>query len=270
MGIIHKLLTVSALLVSLSAEALVLSASPLESEADAQRIYAPVAELLSDALGVEVVFEYGADWLTFSRKLIASDYDLILSEPHIAAYASSKTSVLSMNVISRLPGELKYHVIVSQDNAANNLQDLQSSQICMLPSPNYSGVLIMKEFTNPVVQPSVVQVQGNDDKIFSYFKKGRCAAAVINDLNYQRLLTAGEQIKSIYTTVTSPNFGLTVSQRIPQADRELINNALQDPANADRLNVLYSTYSAGQSPFVSTDSAAYQPFNILPGVVWGW
>lgn len=270
MGKLQTIAASLAFLVSTASQALVITATPLENESEAKTIYEPVAELLSEALGIEVVFEHSGDWLTFSKKIIASDYDMILSEPHITAYVTSKTSVLSMNALARLPGELKYHVIVAADSDSESLKDLQTARICMLPSPNFSGVMLMKEFTNPVSQPLVIEVRGSYDNVYQYFNKKRCDAAVIDDSSFQRLSTIDTNIKSIYETKTSPNVGLSVSERIPTADREIISNALKNPENAEKLQKLFSKYSDGKGPFDAAQNKDFQDFNILPGVVWGW
>lgn len=270
MGIIKKIAATSLLLASMSSQALLLTATPLESESEAKAIYEPVAELLSDALGVEVTFEYAVDWLNFSKKIIASDYDLILSEPHIVAYVTSNTSILSMDAGAKLPGDVKFHVVVDADNSASNLKSLQSSSICMLPSPNFSGVLIMKEFTNPVIQPVVREVHGDFNQVYETFKKKRCNAAVIDDKSYQRLLTAEEPIKSVHETRVSPNIGLALSQRIQRADRKMIVDALTSASTQERLSKLFARHSSGQGPFKEADNDTYKGLNILPGVVWGW
>lgn len=253
-----------------NAQALVLTATPLETEAEAKELYQPVADLLSEKLGQEVIFEYSVDWLTFSKHIIASDYDLILSEPHIVAYVTSKTSVLSMDAIAKLPGTQKFHVIVSADSEFSDIKQLESQSICMLPSPNFSGVMIMKEFKNPVTQPLVVEVRGDYDEVYAKFRKNRCTAAVIDDASFQRISTVDENIQSIYTTISSPNLGLAVSQRLPHADRKLVEEVLTDPEVIAAFEKLFLKYSNGKGPFEEADNNNFSKFNILPGVVWGW
>lgn len=270
MKILKTILIAATLLLSMQCHALVLTASPLEGEKEAEELYGPMAKILSEALGVEVIFDYSRDWQNFSKKIFDSSYDLILTDAHIIAYVTSYASGMSMDVMARLPGQIVYHVIVKSDNSASNLKSLSTSRICMLPSPNYSGVMIKKEFTNPVLQPGVREVSGNDTDVFNKFKQGGCDAAVINDVSFQQLTATGEPIKSIHQTRLSPNLGLAISQRIAIADRALIVKALQDPANKDKLAGIYDKFSSGKGPFENSDNKDYQDFNILPGVIWGW
>lgn len=270
MGIFRTIALGTALLFSIHSQAVVLTATPLENAAEAKAIYQPVADLLTEALGLEVTFEYAEDWQHFSKNIIADRYDIILAEPHIAAYATSYNSILSMNVLTRMTGEQTFHTVVAADSGAGSLKSLQTSRICMLPSPNFSGVLLKKEFTNPVSQPITIEVRGGFEKVYEYFKKGRCDAAMINEKLLHKLQAEGESIKSIFKTKTSPNTALTVSQRLPPADRKLLVDALQNTDNNAKLKALHTKYGSMDIPFIPANNDDYVDFNILPGVVWGW
>lgn len=265
---------ISGLLITLfssqTTAALVIGASPLANKAEAASIYEPLATLLSGALDIEVTYEHAQDWQQFTKSLFADHYDIIVAEPHIAAYVSDYDSVLGFNVLSRLPGRLSFHTIVAEDNQATSLKNLASSRICMLPSPNFSGVLLKKEFTNPVTQPMTIEVRGGFDKVYSKFSKGRCHAAMISDQQLQQLQAQGAAIKSIFHTKASPNQAIAVSQRVPPADRQMITEAIHSADSINTLQKLYSTLSGGESPFIPSNNDEYKSFNILPGVIWGW
>ena len=201
MGIIRTIALSATLLFSAGTQAFVLTAAPLENQAKSNALYQPLAKLLSEALELEVTFAYAEDWQHFSKNIIADRYDIILAEPHIAAYVTSYDSILSMNVLSRLPGQQLFHAIVASDSNASRLKDLQTSRICMLPSPNFSGVLLKKEFTNPVSQPVTIEVRGNFEKIYQYYKKGRCNAAVIDDKLFKKLKYCLHQEKHLMQEV---------------------------------------------------------------------
>lgn len=249
---------------------LLLTATPTLSVEKAHDIYKPVAALLTDALGIPVEFGYTENWQEFSYKVLANEYDMILAQPHIAAYVSSPDSNLFMDVPVRLDQNTRFHVVVDESSAAEKLKDLSYSRICMRPSPNFSGVIIKREFSNPVIQPVVIEVNGGFDEVYQRFKRKRCQAAVINDDTYQRLNTAGEAIRSIYTTPDSPNLALAVSTRIPPPDMEIISNALKNAGNIEKLSPLFKHHANKKALFVSTRQKELEPFNILPGVVWGW
>lgn len=271
MGITKSIVAAGSLLLSTSSyAALLFTSSPLEEPQAAEALYEPMAQIFSDALGIDVSFEHSRDWQYFSKQVLNSNYDILLTQPHIIAYVTSYESQLSMSALARLPGQIRHHVVVNKDNTADSLKSLSTARICMLPSPNYSGVMIKKEFTNPVSQPVVREVNGSDTEVYAKFKQGGCDAAVIDDKNFQRLSTAGEAIKSIYQTQASPNLGLAINQRVAPADRKLIIDALQDPAVIEKLAGLFNKYSSGNGPFEDASNADYESFNILPGVVWGW
>ena len=271
MGNLKTFVGIVALFSSLNSQAsLLMGGSPLEDTKVAESLYAPMAEILGEALGIDVSVDYSRDWQYFSKEILNSSYDILLTEPHIIAYVTSYESQLSMSALARLPGQVQHHVVVNQDNTADSLASLNTARICMLPSPNFSGVMIKKEFTNPVSQPVVREVKGSYSNVYEKFKQGRCDAAVIDDINFQRLKTAGEAIKSVYQTQASPNLGLAINQRVAPADRELIIEALQDPTVIEKLAGIFNKYSSGQGPFEEASNADYELYNILPGVVWGW
>jgi|GEM_PF-6696996 len=263
----------SGLLITLfnsQAMALVIGASPVADKTEAAAIYEPLAALLSEALDVEVVYEHAQDWQQFTKSLFDDHYDIMLVEPHIAAYVSDYDSILGFNLLARLPGKLSFHAVVKEDSSASSLKSLATSRICMLPSPNFSGVLLKKEFTNPVTQPMTIEVRGGFDKVYSSFSKGRCHAAMISDQQLQKLQEQDAAIKSVFHTKTSPNQALAISQRVPPSDRKMITDALYSTDNNEKLQKLYATYSGGAAPFTPSSNEEYKSFNILPGVVWGW
>lgn len=258
------------LVVAIPCNALLLTATPTLAPEKAESVYKPIAELLAESLGVPVEFEYTDDWQKFSYNVLASEYDLIMAEPHIIAYVSSPDSNLSMNVPIKLDATTRFHVVVRSNSPYKTLKDLGSARICMRPSPNFSGVMIKREFSNPVIQPVVIEIKGGFDAVYSYFKKKRCHAAVINENTYQQLKKSGEVIRSVHETLDSPSLALAISQRVSSNDKKVISDTLINRENALFIEPLVEQYTEKKAPFVKTQFSEFESFNILPGVVWGW
>lgn len=247
-----------------------MSASPTLQPEQAEALYQPVAKLLSEKLNIDIDFQYDGNWQEFTKHLFADEYHVIVTEPHVAAYLADVKSNLAMILPLRLEGDVFFHVVVNGDHKATSLKSLRSRRICMLPSPNFSGVMIKKEYSNPVVQPVVVEVKGDFNNIYQRFQEGLCEAAVIDDETYQNALAQGDFIRSVHTTVKAPNVGLVLSERVSVPDRAVIVKALTNVENSSVLQPLAAAYGSDQETFTITDGEIFRPFNILPGVVWGW
>lgn len=247
-----------------------LTASPTLPAEQAKEIYEPVAKLLSEKLGIEVGFHYENNWQEFSKKLLSDEYHLVFSEPHITAYLADIKSDYAMDAPLKLSGNIVFHVVVKKENKSKTLKSLGAARICMLPSPNFSGVIIKKEFSNPVVQPVIVATSGNFESVYRHFQKGVCDAAVIDEASYKKHKASGGDIYSIYTSSKTPNTSLAVSQRVSVSDRSIIIDALTNPENQAILKALTQVYGDENTTFEKTSREEFIPFNILPGVVWGW
>ncbi|HKQ31288.1 MAG TPA: PhnD/SsuA/transferrin family substrate-binding protein, partial [Burkholderiales bacterium] len=62
-------------------DALIFTSAPRETVADGTKIYGPVAEYLSKALGKKVVYRHPGTWGAYRSEMLRGDYDIIFDGP---------------------------------------------------------------------------------------------------------------------------------------------------------------------------------------------
>src|SRR5688500_13095569 len=80
---------------------LLFTSAPRESATEGAKIYGPVADYLSKALGKKVVYRHPGTWGAYRSEMLRGDYDIIFDGPHFNSYRVEK---LKHNVLVRLPG----------------------------------------------------------------------------------------------------------------------------------------------------------------------
>lgn len=262
------LILLFSLLFSGTASALIVGASPSPKDsADTKARYQPLIDLISKNTEYTALeLDNESNWSNFSKKLLASKYDILIAEPHILAHAADFESGLSILVAGKLTGVLSYDIVVKEESKIQNPQDLQQKRICMRPSPNLSNVLVTKLYKNPVTIPVTVAIDKTDPIIIKNMLKGRCEAAVIQHKNLESLSNSNTPLRSIYKTADAPNIGIGISEKFRAEDRAKIMAQLFAIEDLSKINPAFDP----MQKIVPAKHDEFKPFFILAGLVWGW
>lgn len=270
-----KTLLAAGLLLATSTAALgnlLFTAPPRLSEAEARATYQPFIDLLSEVLEQPIDFKHPRDWIEYSRMVQAGEFQIAIDDPHFVAWrAKLGSESLYHRPIAKLAGELKYHLVVRADAPHTQLQHLNSKRICAIPSPALGAVLALKNFTNPVLQPSMLPARSDADAL-KRLQRGRCDGAIVNSYFFDQQLAETEksQLRPIFTTQALPNMTLAVTPQMPKADLDKIRAAILNKRGLPAAKAIFHHFGQGLDEFLPTDAKAYQGYNILEGLLFDW
>lgn len=251
---------------------LALAVQPNTPKADDHAFYQSFAESLTELIGEDVVYVPERSWSKFRKKLVANEYDLLISEPHITAIMSLTLSNggLDYNVLASVPDQVTYKVVTTKDSGLSDLSSLNGKHVCTPISPGLAAVAFLNKYKDdPVNPPLVVESKKGVERAYQSMLKNRCQAMVMTSLEFEKLKLTAEDMVTIYETKPYPGWALNFSPTQPDERRQLITDmmlAMDEPA----VQNLYQALSTQAGGFVKKDKDEYIDYNILPGVVWGW
>ncbi|MBI3776517.1 MAG: PhnD/SsuA/transferrin family substrate-binding protein [Gammaproteobacteria bacterium] len=254
---------------SVKIKLVVCASPPRETAARGEELYAPLAQLLSDQLGVPVVYKRARDWIEYSTSMKQDKYDIIFDGPHFAAW---RMKHLGHTPVAKLPGELSFVVVSYKDDKKHNrMRDLINGPLCALASPNLGTMAVLAQFTNPLIQPDLYEVS-NITEVYEKFKSGKCKAAVFQDKFFNKLpVEEKAHLKVMFTSGHFPDQTVTVSKRVTDRQRAVLTELLTRPSGIAATQELLKQYTKQAKRF---DSANPQEFTgleaLLEGVLWGW
>ncbi len=249
---------------------LILTAPPRESEEDGKLTFDPLAKLMTEVIGETVVYQQPHDWSEYSANMRAGKYDIVFDGPHFAAW---RIKHLHHTPVAKLPGSLDF-VVISRwdDKRINRMRDLASQKVCGLASPNLATVTVLSKFSNPVLQPEIVEIKGGFKDVIDALRDGKCRGAVTRDNAYKKLTDEEKKIfRVIYKTPGFPNQTFTVGDRVSPQSREKLAAVLTAKKPLAEGERLFGQFSKNAKFFEAAKTAEFTDLeSLLEGVVWGW
>ena len=274
----HILLAILGLLaitvqISAQAEGLILTSPPRETPEAGLKMYGPIADYLTKALGVAVTYKHPGNWLRYQREMRGDKYDIIFDGPH---FISWRMEHLGHEPLVKLPGNLQF-ILVSKAgrDEYKHPDELIGKRICGIPSPNLSILSILDYYRNPVRQPVIKGIKGGMPKVYSTLMddKAGCNAAVLRTAYYNKKLTKEQRdgLKTIILGKAMPNQGISVSKRLTKAYKDIIVRELTIGKGVDSTQGILKRYAGKAKSFIPVAQGEYDGFNmLLEGVIFGW
>lgn len=252
------------LFMSLNANALIImSISPGLDEAEYRELYQPIADELSEVIQEEVRLDYSGDWLTFSKRMRRGDFDLVIDGPHFIAWRLRPIN-LGHRGLAQLAGSESYSLVTSRDSERQRLEDFNNVEICSRNSPAIGTVYFLSRFTNPVLQPRIIQRESGEASLEAMVD-GRCEAAIIRS---DRI----SQSQGFRVVAKSPNFpkpGITIRSNMPSSVQDLIRDYFV--GNEEAAQKLSRNWEfeedAAIEPF---EVSRFETVDLLTAKIWGW
>lgn len=258
---------------AMQAQALILTAPPRESAADAAKLYQPLADYLSKLLGVEVKYEFPGNWLSYQNNMRDDKYDIVFDGPH---FISWRIANAGHEALVRLPGDLQFVLVTDKDNdKINKPDDLIGKPICGISPPNLSTLSVLDYYRNPVRQPMIKGIKGGMGKVLKSFMQDKiCDAAVLRTTYFKKKLTDEDRakLKVVVTSKAMPNQGISVSKRLSAELKEKIKKSLTVGDGVAVTQAIVKRFGGKQAKsFIPTSSTEFNGFNnLLEGVIFGW
>lgn len=249
----------------------IFTSPPRETPEQGQAIYGPMAEALSKALGVKVVYQHPGNWNAYQKKVRADEFDIIFDGPHFAAWRIENQKVTP---VVKLPGELSFVLLSRTDNKSiSATNDLVSKKVCALPSPNLGTLVAYSMYPNPSQQPNFVNIKGGMKAIHQALKAGKCEGAIMRKSYYSKGLDVGSRasLKVLDESTALTNQGITVGSRVDANTAKKISIFLTSPQGKTVAAPLFKRFSRGSETFVPAQQEDYKGHNLLAeNMVFGW
>lgn len=250
---------------------LVFTAPPRESVERGEELYGSLARLMSAELGVNVVYEHPRNWKKYAEKMQSNTYDIVFDGPHFAAW---RIKHLGHVPIARLPGELSFVVVIARDEKKiAESRDLIRANIplCGMPPPNLATIAVLRQFSNPVVQPEIYETEGFQEG-YELFRTGKCRAAVFQARFIEKLPPAEKsRLKVLFTSGgLLPEQTVTVSRRITDPQRAILAALLTRPEGISATKELLKQFTKQAKSFKPANSQDYPGLETMLEETWGW
>lgn len=256
------------------AQDLILTSPPRESAEAGMKMYGPIADHLSKALGVKVSYKHPGNWLNYQQEMRNDKYDIIFDGPHFIAWREEH---LGHEAIVKLPGKIQFVLVANKtDENIQKMDDLIGKNICGISPPNLSTLSILDYYRNPVRQPSIKGIKGGMKKVHANLaskNKNNCSAAVLRTTFYGKKLKAEQKskMKIIHKTKAMPNQGISVSKRISLDLKLKMKKSLTIGDGVASTKILIKRFAGKAKSFVPVEEKEYAGYNnLLEGVIWGW
>lgn len=256
------------------AEGLILTSPPRETPDKGQKMYGPIADYLTKALGVRVTYQHPGNWLQYQRDMRNDKYDIVFDGPHFIAW---RVAHLGHEAIIKLPGKLQFMLVYEKGGATyTKTDDLIGKRICGIPMPNLSTLSILDFYRNPVRQPIMKGIKGGMGKVYKALvgKKVGCHAAVLRTAFFKKKLKKAQR-DNLITLIKSkamPNQGISVSKRVSQKFKNIIVSELtKGGKGAASMKGILKRFGGKAKGFIPVKGNEYDGYNmLLEGVIFGW
>lgn len=237
-------------------DALIFTSPPRETPEEGQKIYGPVAEHLTKALGRKVVYRHPGTWGAYRSEMLRGDYDIVFDGPHFNSYRVEK---LNHNVLVKLPGRLDFAVVTRKGEKYTSISQMGGRSFCTHAPPNLGALVLMSQFDNPARQPYLIPMEGWDT-IYKGVTSGRCVGAVI-PLAQLKKLDKDQQLKAVYTTPSMPNQAFSAGPRVTLEQQAKLSAALLAPEADSVLDRLRASSKINEK-LLATNNAEYNGIGV--------
>ncbi len=223
----------------LMAEPLNLAPHPVHYPDRQKQVFQPLASYLQQAIAEPVrLLEFSNFHQYWADLRKREDLDLILVEPHLAAYMIEKRDYIPLAVANE---STRYVLLVSQPQF-RKAEDLIGRKVSALPSPSMGNVLLDEWFPNPLQRP-LIDATARDwqDTIDAVFAEDTAAAMVPGFLADQY-----PNLQLVKKSSDYPGLTLLASEEVSEVKQKAIQDAMlalsaDDPKQLEILQELNVT-----------------------------
>ena len=243
--------------------AYVFSAPPRETEAEAQKVYGPVADWFGKVLGTEVKYEYPGNWGVYQAFMQEDRYDLVFDGPHFVAWRQAR---LGHKTLARLNGDLTFVGIVKRDDKIKKLESLRGRRVCGLAPPNLATLTLTSQFA-AARQPYIIKTSSFRESYEKLMSDG-CRLAMLRDKMLPRF-DKDRHTRVLFNSKPLPNQAFTAGKRVKPADIDTLRKALTSDGADQPMAAFLKRFNGGK-PLSTANSDSYAGLEALLKDVWGF
>ncbi len=213
------LLFILCLAAVVQAEPLNFAPHPVHYPDRQKQVFSPLAHYLKQSIAEPVVLLEFSNFHQFWADLRhREDMDLILVEPHLAAYMIEKKDYIPLAVANE---PTRYSLLVSNPQYRAPA-DVVGLKVSALPSPSMGNVLLDEWFPNPLQRPMIdATARDWQDAIDAVFAEESAAAMIPGHLAAQY-----PNLQAIKTSDDYPGLTLLASEEVSEVKQKAIQDAM--------------------------------------------
>jgi ABC-type phosphate/phosphonate transport system substrate-binding protein len=240
----------------------VLSSPPRLTPAAEEKIYQPLAALLSKVIGEQVTYQHPGSYMLYQQQMRQGKYDIVLDGP---AFIDWRMQRLGHVPVARLDGDLTFVVLVRRDNnRVRTLDDLTGSRVCSFPPPHLTALALLGEYPNGKIPR--IEIVDSFAQSYQGVVQGSCEAGVLPVPQYQKLDSSARNLRPVFISGSLPNQAFTVSPRLAR-HVHAISAALAKPGE---LSVRPLLEAFNSRALVPAQSGEYRGMMRLLKREWGF
>jgi ABC-type phosphate/phosphonate transport system substrate-binding protein len=242
-----------------------ISSSPSFTREQSEKVFIPIAQLLTKATGKDFEYRYPANWPAYIQSMRESKSVLLFDEPHLVSWRIEHGKHIPL---LKLSGNKSFVIITrNNDESIVQLSDLAGHPVCANAPPAIDGLVLLAQFNNPVRQPQIRQVKNYTDA-YHQLLNGRCRGALLPARLYENISRNGNNTRVLYLSEIFPNLTFSVDSRIPKPLQYQIQQILLSPDRTDTTGAMIDIIDPGTALLPAARSE-YQGFSSLLKNFWG-
>jgi phosphonate transport system substrate-binding protein len=210
--------------------------------------YKPVVDYFAQVTGKKIRLELNANPFAHWERMRRDGYDMVIDNPAFTAYRIAR---MDYTVVGKLPDVLSFSLVTHVDEMMLEPGELIGRSLATVPSPSISALRLEQIYSNPMRQPSFIQVEHYSDAL-DLVMNGRAAGAMVPT----GLLGRYVNLNPIYTSEQIPAPGISVSARISPELRDTIRQALLDAHKTEAGRAMLDALNVPQIEAASNDTYA--------------
>lgn len=265
-GLLACLASFGAGLAQAADEPIVFATPPTQTVEQTTKMYGPIVDFLSQVTGRAVMLATPDSFLAYTNNMRAGKYDLLFDGPHFVGWRIER---LRHTALARLPGEIRFVVVVRDDAGIDKITDLAGKKVCAFASPNLLTLGFLDLFPNPARIPAMSNVK-TAKAALQCVQHGEAQAAVFRDVFWNKRQPAERHgLHEIYHSKQPwPHRTFTIAKDADPALRAKIKAALLSDAGTRAARKVLARYRAKH--FIPAKDEDYRGLGKLLTPVWGF
>lgn len=230
----------------------VFTAPPRETPSEGKKIYEPIADLLTKAVGKKWTYRHPGNWLKYVKMVVNDEADAHFGEPHFTGYL---VLYHHHQLLARLEQDDEWILVAKK---GNKKFQLAGRPTCLLPPPNIANLSYTSQpiFDNPTRLPYVV-ISTDPDESVDFVSSGRCMYTLISRIALGRLSTGRRAAIETKVLTTTPGQAISIKGEFDPQTTEKIKNALLSTEGQKVTQVLRDRFAEGAALVAVADIEGY-------------
>ena len=224
-----------------SAASYKLSMLPRYSTEEITSRVVPLAKYLSEKTGLEIVPAFMTTFEHYKKELLSGTIDIGFQNPYIYVLASQAHEVVAMAVKGTDRDKFRGIVITHSNSPLRMVSELKGKKIAIVGSTSAGGYLSQKltllENGIDIEKDCVVEEapENKQENVVFAVYTGEVDAGFIREsaLHQADAFVPASALRVMTGTAWLPNWALSVSRSMPQADRKKLVKAIQEMKSSD-------------------------------------